>query len=240
MQILVGIIILALLWWFLKGYIKVNPKLLTRYGKRIGGVLALAGAALLVIRGRMDIAIPLGAVGAWLLGISLPVWPWYMPGGNPQNSSFGQSSRIRTAALDMVFDPVSGKINGHVIAGPNAGHSLDSLDRAAIFTSLAPFLKNSDPEGLQALQPYLDSRFPGWRETVDGNAYARSPQRGQSSAMTEQEAHEVLGLQMGATEDQIRQAHRSLMKKLHPDQGGSTYLATRVNMAKDVLLKTHG
>ena len=58
--------------------------------------------------------------------------------------------------------------------------------------------------------------------------------------MSEKEAYEVLGLQMGASEDQIRQAHRSLMKKLHPDQGGSTYLATRVNMAKDILLKTHG
>jgi curved DNA-binding protein CbpA len=58
--------------------------------------------------------------------------------------------------------------------------------------------------------------------------------------MSEQEAYEVLGLQVGASAEDIRQAHRALMKKLHPDQGGSTYLATRVNMAKDVLLKTHG
>jgi curved DNA-binding protein CbpA len=58
--------------------------------------------------------------------------------------------------------------------------------------------------------------------------------------MSEQEAYEVLGLQVGASAEDVRQAHRALMKKLHPDQGGSTYLATRVNMAKDVLLKTHG
>ena len=86
MQILAGIIILALLWWFLKGYIKANPKVLAKYGKRIGGVVALAAAAFLLIRGRMDMAIPLGAAGAWLLGISLPVWPWYMPGGNPRGN----------------------------------------------------------------------------------------------------------------------------------------------------------
>jgi len=58
--------------------------------------------------------------------------------------------------------------------------------------------------------------------------------------MSEKEAYEVLGLQVGASAEDVRQAHRALMKKLHPDQGGSTYLATRVNMAKDVLLKTHG
>lgn len=239
MQILAGIIILALLWWFLKGYIKASPKQLAKYGKRAGGVIALAAAAFLLIRGRLDIAIPLGAAGAWLLGISLPVWPWYMPGGNPLNSNQGATSHVRTIALDMVFHPATGKIEGRILAGPNAGRELDQLERADLF-ALAEYLKNNDPDGLLALQPYLDGRFPGWRETADGNAYARSPQRGQTGMMSEKEAYEVLGLQMGASEDQIRQAHRTLMKKLHPDQGGSTYLATRVNMAKDILLKTHG
>lgn len=239
MQILAGIIILALLWWFLKGYIKANPKSLAKYGKRIGGVVALAAAAFLFIRGRMDMAIPLGAAGAWLLGISLPVWPWYMPGGNPRGNEFAGASRIRTSALDLQFDPSSGKILGRVLAGPYAGRDLEQMTREELF-SLAEFLKNTDSDGLQALKSYFDGRFPGWRETADGNAYARASQRGQSSAMSEQEAYEVLGLQVGASAEHIRQAHRSLMKKLHPDQGGSTYLATRVNMAKDILLKTHG
>ena len=239
MQILAGIIILALLWWFLKGYIKANPKVLAKYGKRIGGVVALAAAAFLFIRGRMDMAIPLGAAGAWLLGISLPVWPWYMPGGNPRGNEFGGTSRIRTSALDLQFDPSSGKILGRVLAGPYSGRDLEQMTREELF-SLAEFLKNTDSDGLQALKSYFDGRFPGWRETADGNTYARASQRGQLGAMSEQEAYEVLGLQVGASAEDVRQAHRALMKKLHPDQGGSTYLATRVNMAKDVLLKTHG
>ena len=59
-------------------------------------------------------------------------------------------------------------------------------------------------------------------------------------AMSAKEALNILALQEGASENQIRSAHRSLMKQNHPDRGGSDYLAARINAAKDVLLKRVG
>jgi DnaJ-domain-containing protein 1 len=97
----------------------------------------------------------------------------------------------------------------------------------------------SDPDGLRLLEAYFDRRFPRWREDAEGNEHPRPVHDAPPGAMTEQEAYQILGLQPGASLDEVRQAHRTLMKKLHPDQGGSTYLAARVNQAKEILLSRH-
>jgi len=96
------------------------------------------------------------------------------------------------------------------------------------------------PAGTRNLfAPYLDRWHPRWREHVDDGAAAGERGRASSGKMSQQEAYQVLGLQPGASADEIGRAHRGLIMKLHPDQGGSTYLAARVNEAKDVLLRRH-
>jgi hypothetical protein len=79
----------------------------------------------------------------------------------------------------------------------------------------------------------------GGGEDPQGGADARQRAARRSGKMTEEEAYQILGLQPGASAEDVGQAYRALMKKLHPDQGGTTYLAARVNEAKDVLLRRH-
>lgn len=86
--------------------------------------------------------------------------------------------------------------------------------------------------------PYMNGRPAGGAEHPQGDASTGRRARS-SGKMSEEEAYQVLGLQPGASADDIGRAHRLLMKKLHPDQGGTTYLAARINEAKDTLLRRH-
>jgi len=104
---------------------------------------------------------------------------------------------------------------------------------------LTAMIPGFDAESVSLLESYLDRRFPAWRQDAQGNAAGGQSRTASSGKMTNEEAYQILGLQPGAGRDEIGQAHRALMKKLHPDQGGSTYLAARVNEAKDTLLRTH-
>ena len=118
-------------------------------------------------------------------------------------------------------------MTGHVVAGSHEGASLDALDRA----TLIKVLSEIDDDSRDLLAAYLNRREPGWREARrDAGADARPASAGK---VTEEEAYQILGLQPEASPEEIRRAHRSLIKKLHPDQGGTTYLAARINEAKD-------
>lgn len=224
-----GIILLGLALWLLKQFGKADAKALAKIAKRAGGGALVLLAGFLGMRGHIETALPLGIFGLSLLGWSLGSL------GSRTKATPGRGSTVRTPFLEMQLDHDSGRLTGAVIAGRHAGQALDAIELPA----LARLASEVDAESRRLLEAYLDRRAPGWREHAHadaGRGRAGPPGRG---PMTEQEAYEILGLQPGAGPDDIGKAHRGLMKKLHPDQGGSNYLAARVNEAKDILLRGH-
>jgi DnaJ domain len=229
--IIIGLLALVLVLWALNVISKVNPKVGARVLKLSGGLLALGLAVFLGLRGEIGIAIPLGAFGLGLLGW-LPFGPAGFSGRTQKSS--GQTSRVRSAYFDMELDHDSGEMRGTILAGRHQGAAFESLD----VKTLVGLLTEVDEESRALLVAYLDRRDAAWSEHAQGDAAAG---RGAASSgkMSEQEAYQILGLETGAGTDDISRAHRTLMKKFHPDQGGSTYLAARINEAKEILLRRH-
>jgi DnaJ-like protein len=237
--LIAGAVAVVTLYLLLQMFRAANPAVLARAIRIGGGVLALAVAAFTGIRGELAVAIPLGIFGAGLLGWSPFAASAFgnlggLFGGGATRSP-GQTSRVRSQFLDMQLDHDSGQLAGQIVAGPHAGRNLGEFDLAALVAMIPAF----DAESVALLESYLDRRFPAWRQDAQGNAAGGHGRAAPSSKMTAEEAYQILGLQPGAGRDEISRAHKTLMKKLHPDQGGSTYLAARVNEAKDTLLRTH-
>lgn len=203
---------------------------------KVAGAINVAGPVIVGLGGLAMLL--LGRAGLAGIALSAAV-AWYMSGRSRRASqpSRGKRSTVRTAALEMELDHDTGGLEGIVLAGRYEGKVLGTLgkdDLVALHAELS-----GDGESLQLLEAYLDSRFPGWREGADtdgGRGERAAPSTG---AMTKQEAYQILGLEAGASTADIRKAHRRLMKSLHPDLGGSDFLAARINEAKDVLLNGH-
>ncbi|WP_319413816.1 DnaJ domain-containing protein [uncultured Cohaesibacter sp.] len=196
---------------------------------KLGGVACLMLAGFFLIRRQWVVAMPL-AVFAW----SLLRKKSYLAGADQES---GRGSTVRTAALEMTLDHDTGIIIGQVLAGSFEGRELDSLAEAELGSLWHEV--GGDKESRDLLEAYLDGRYPDWRESFNIDPAAREGRTSDSGPMTQEEAYQVLGLAAGASEAEIVDAHRRLMKRLHPDHGGSTFLASKINAAKSVLLGKH-
>jgi hypothetical protein len=223
-EIILGVVVLALLLWLSNAFAAVDPRRLAPALRLAGGLGALGGALFLASRGVFVIALPLGVAGFGVLG-------WLGNWFRPQDRA---ASRVRSAFVEMELDHRTGAMRGRVLAGPHEGKSLDLI----AVSTIVSFLPQIDEESRALLMAYLDRRQPRWREHAERDA-AAGEGAGRRAKMTEEEAYQILGLQPGASAADVARAHRALMKKLHPDQGGSTYLAARVNEAKDILQRRH-
>ncbi len=238
--LLSGLAALVMALLIARGFTSANPATIARQLRFLGGVLLMAIAAVLALRGRLDFALLLGVAG-WGLLMGRGVLPWGSGGWGGGGPSSNQGSRVATEHLEMELDHASGAIRGKVLKGRFAGQDIETLSPAELVLLWQDYAF-ADPNSAQILEAYLDRRHPTWRDDLErqteGDEFPRGEQRSspRSGAMTRAEAFEILGLEEGASEDAIRAAHRDLMKKLHPDRGGSNYLASKINEAKALLV----
>ena len=234
MNLIIGLILLFLLLQGVKRFARMDAATAARLVRHGGGVLGMIGALLLLLRGRVGLAAAVASMMANFAG-------WRTTGGASTgfrnvgaDAPPGRSTSARSAMVEMRLDHDSGAMTGRVLAGAYAGRAVETLSRPEL-VALRRELMLDDPDGARLLEAYLDRRFAGWREADQGERQGR-----RGGAMSRREALEVLGLVEGANEADIIRAHRTLMKKFHPDHGGSTTLAARVNQAKDVLMQRQG
>ncbi|MFS8038204.1 DnaJ domain-containing protein [Xanthobacter sp. AM11] len=236
-SLIAGALLLAIGLYGLKVWTRADPKVLIAILMRTLAYGAMLGAVGALVTGRFAAAVPLALVGITLLGRLDPGGVGGYLGGLFRKGGAPRVSRVRTAVIEMELNHADGAMTGRVLAGPHAGTALEALDVPALLGVRAL----CDAQSLALLEAYLDRRAPAWREHAQGDAGGRDMGGAGSGggAMTEQEAYQVLGLEQGADAASVRAAHRDLMKKLHPDHGGSSYLAAKINRAKDVILGKH-
>lgn len=219
---------IALGWVLLGAFLRTPPADLARRLKMASGIgLLLVGAFLLYAR---QFALALPPIVAGLMMLRRQALVGSAGGG-------GQTSRVRSAALDMMLDHDSGEMDGEILAGRQVGRKLSELSLAELVAVAEEF--RGDAESLRLLEGYLDRAHAGWREHVEADAAGRQRPPPRTGGMSTQEAYEILGLDPGAGEADVREAHRRLMKQVHPDRGGSAALAAKLNEAKDRILGRH-
>jgi hypothetical protein len=230
---LAGAFVLAALFVLGRAFVTTDVRTVVRFIRYFVGIFLILVGAVLVLAERWGLGLPAIAAGISAIAVGR-IGPIDLGGSY---RSAGQTSRVSARWLEMTLDHDTGAMNGTVREGAFAGSNLDDLDEEKL-KALYGELQN-DRESRDLFEAYLDRRISGWREDGEPDDDAGTRRAPDAGAMTDEEAYQVLGLAPGATEAEIRDAHRRLMMRVHPDQGGSTFLAAKINEAKDRLLRQH-
>jgi hypothetical protein len=216
-------------------FVNADPARLARNlkwaGIAIGAVIVVALVLLPPVREFAALLVPLAMSMPLLSRLRRLVDRYRAPAS-------GRTSRAQTEFVRMTLDHDTGAMSGTVLRGQFAGMRIEELGLGDMLALLRE-CRAEDEQAARLVEAYLDRLHPDWREAMAGGGGAGSGggNAAAGGAMSEAEARAILGLAAGAGEQEIRDAHRQLMIKLHPDHGGSDYLATQINRARDVLLR---
>lgn len=237
-QILFIVGALVAVWLLLDWFKRAKPQTAARSVKLLGLGALVAVGLWLVLTGKL----------AGLFAVAAGLAPWLMramrlhglwrllrqlgiqvKGGQ---ASAGQTSVVETRFLRMELDHDSGRLDGEIIDGGYRGRRLSQLSEAQAGQLWREV--QGDADSARVLESWLDRAWPDWR---GGEERQDTPPKPAPQGMTLAEARDILGVGPDAAPEDIRAAHRRLMLANHPDHGGSTWLAARINQARDLLLK---
>ncbi len=233
-----GVALLAGLLLAARWFAAADPRALVKSVKWIFFGLVVAVIVFFAVTGRL----------AWAFMAIPALLPWIMrfrsvvrtarnfsrmaaSMGGGAGAATGQTSEVETQFLRVVLDHDSGAMSGEVIAGSYAGRRIEGMGVDELIDLLAQ-CQGQDEHSAQVLAAYLDRVHPDWRERTaqgGGGGFGKT-------AMSRDEAYRIFDLEPGAGVEEIKEAYHRLMAGLHPDRGGSTYLAAKINQAKEVLL----
>ncbi len=226
--LLVGLTLLG--YWF----VRTEPKNVIRLLRWVLAILALIVGGFLIW----------GGLRAWAL-LAMPfllpiLMNWRAIRARmraARGPSPGLASEVETRFFRMTLDHDSGVMTGQVTEGRFAGRMLEDLDLDDLIALWAE-CHAEDAQSAAVLEAYLDrTQGEAWREAAAQSGTGTGPRApGAAGTMSREEAYEILGLEPGASRKAIHDAHRRLMQKVHPDHGGSNYLAAKINQAKALLL----
>ena len=231
---ILGVALLVGIMLLFRWFVSAEPKVLIKVFGWVTLVVLVVVGLFLLLTGRV----------AWALFTLPALFGWFMrfrsiartaknyskmaaAGSGGGGGTGDESSEVETGFFRMVLN--------HANAGKNQGKWLNELTKGELLSMLDEC--RNDEQSVLVLQAYLDRLYPDWRNNQNEGSKSenRRPHSG-DGAMGREDALDVLGLTEGATEKEIKEAHRRLMSGMHPDHGGSTYLASKINQAKDVLL----
>lgn len=148
-------------------------------------------------------------------------------------SSSERQSQVRSQYFDMTLDHDSGAMDGEILRGDYQGRVLSGLTEVEL-KSLLQELSQADQESRALFGAYLKRHHP--------DIWTQAEQQQTDNVDTDkdnidiEQAAEILGISRDSSEQGIINAHRRLMQVIHPDRGGSSYLATKINIARDTML----
>ena len=237
-MLVAGVVLLVCGLLFIRWFIAAEPRTLAFAAKATGGAILAVLAGYLALTGRIGWLL-------WLLPFLLPLLlrrlslsgaatlGGFSAGAKPQTSN------VRTRFLEMRLDHETGELDGDVLQGAYAGRQLSAMSVDELLKLLRT-LRLDDRKSALLLEAYLDRRCPDWQTRSAGDDAGPGAEHDDAAAaagtMSAEDAYRVLGLEPGASEAAIKEAYHRLIASVHPDRGGSSFLAAQVNRAKDILL----